>query len=1103
MKTARNLTSFPRAGARERGKGIILALCLAHVSLTNSYAYESLQGPTELLHWDKQKAYDGYTLFATRGASYLIDMEGQVVHTWKIGTTPQFLDSGNLLDASKDDPSGFGGFRELDWDGNAVWEYSESREGYAPHHDWVRIFNKKLNAYTTLYIANKSIPHTQAIAAGADPNRGSYDGAQMDAIVEIDMEGNVVWEWWFLDHVIQDDDPNWPNYAGEGKTVVDYPGRIDINMPGHPLKRDWLHCNSLDYNAELGHIVTNSVQGEFYVIDHDGTFVAGDPERSIELAAGPAGDFLYRFGDPARYGQGDPPRILENWNSATSGHKQIGGAHDVHWIRLGLPGTGHFLIFNNGQYLFDRTSQSSILEINGFLDSQGRDAGRYVNPPDAGYNQVEYHHDTHKPRREISKQVVWSYQSKSPQGFFSHIGSGAQRQPNGNTLICAMTEGHLFEVTPEGECVWEYINPVTPDGPVKVLIDSLPMTNGVFRAYRYSADHPALKGRDLTPRGTITDRWAQGLDRDLLPQRRPGGDRPRGQDGQGGQRGQGQDRRGGGRNGQTETERRPNQDGDSGRRRLRAGQGRDDSRRAGQSGPRPQNRRPPDGPQATRPSDRPPGAVAADSAQLTTIADRLQFTEGPVSDAEGNVFFADVRAGRIYRWSIDGRLSVVREDTGGANGLAFDRDGNLLACEGDRGRITATGPQGKVTVLAEQYNKTRFNRPNDLWVDPKGGVYFSDPAYGGAEVVQDGEHVYYILPDRSRVIRVIDDMVRPNGLVGTPDGKTLYVTDHGAKATYRYHVNEDGTLSGKTLFVAVGGDGMTLGREGNVYLAENGIRVFNPAGREVATIDVPHEPTNVCFGGKDGHTLFITARIAVYSLRPNLTALAADTARASAQPPDEQNNERPLGASQGPGRSRNPLIQALDADGDGVISSVEMENAAAALWRLDKNGDGRVSREELRPQEDGRDDRRGPRDDRDSGWRGGRNQGSIGQRDTPERGPVRDDRSGAPRQPWPIAHAKELDTNGDGIVSREEMRVEATQTFGGYDRNQDGKLTSDEYSGPGGVRSAMGGFVKQHAQELDANADGTITQDELLDVALRMFDKADTNRDGQLDESER
>ncbi|MBL8173189.1 MAG: aryl-sulfate sulfotransferase [Bryobacterales bacterium] len=466
------------------------------------FAAERLQGPTELLFWDKAKAHNGYTLFAAAGTTYLIDMQGKVVHTWRIGTNPRLLDNGRLLDASRDDPSGFQGFQELDWDGNVVWEYVEKRAGYAPHHDWVRIFNRKLNAPTTLYIANRWISREQGFAAGA---RRVEDGAQMDAVVEVDMQGNVVWEWWFLDHVVHDLDPAKPNYTGAGRKISDYPGRLNINLPGRPLRRDWLHCNSLDYNAELDQIVINSVQGELYVIDHGGTFVAGDPEASIAKAKGPAGDFLYRFGDPARHQQGDPPRVLENWDTATSGHKQMGGSHHAHWIATGLPGAGHLMVFNNGQYLFERTPQSSILEINPFLDASGRDMGRYVNPPDVGYREERYHRDTHKAPRLISRQIVWSYRSKSNMGFFSHIGSGAQRLPNGNTLICSDTEGHLFEVTADGELVWEYINPVTREGALKTIPDALPMTNSVFRALRYTADHPALKGRELGPQMAITD----------------------------------------------------------------------------------------------------------------------------------------------------------------------------------------------------------------------------------------------------------------------------------------------------------------------------------------------------------------------------------------------------------------------------------------------------------------------------------------------------------------------------------------------------------------------------------------------------------------------
>ncbi len=502
------------------------ALVMLVLLATSAYAYERLQGPTELLFCDKERAFNGYTLFGVGSRTYLLDMDGRVVHAWPIGTNPHLLENGDILDASKDDPSGFQGFKEVDWDGKTVWEYTEKRQGYAPHHDWARIFNKKLKAPTTLYIANKSITQDQAIAAGADPQKGPYRDGEMDAIVEVDMQGNVVWEWCFFDHVVQDVAPAKPNYVGQGKTVADYPGRINLNMPGKPLKRDWLHCNSLDYSAESGHLVINSVQGELYVIDHDGTFVAGDPKASIAKAASAAGDFLYRFGDPARYAQGDPPRVLENWDSATSGHKQMGGSHDVQWIRPGLPGAGHIMVFNNGQYLFQRTPQSSVLEINPFLDANGRDAGKYVNPPDAGYRRETYDKDTHNEPRQISKQVVWSFRSVNSHGFFSHIGSSAQRLPNGNTFICSDTEGHFFEVTADGKLVWEYINPVTRDGAVKTLGDALPMANSAFRAYRYAADNPAFEGRELTPQGTITERAAQGLD--PQPRRRPEGDRPQG-----------------------------------------------------------------------------------------------------------------------------------------------------------------------------------------------------------------------------------------------------------------------------------------------------------------------------------------------------------------------------------------------------------------------------------------------------------------------------------------------------------------------------------------------------------------------------------------------
>ena len=289
---------------------------------------------------------------------------------------------------------------------------------------------------------------------------------------------------------------------------------------------------------------------------------------------------------------------------------------------------------------------------------------------------------------------------------------------------------------------------------------------------------------------------------------------------------------------------------------------------------------------ANEANPRNPKGVVAPGAKLVELAHGFQFTEGPAADPEGNVFFSDVAASRTYKWSADGQLSTFRENTGHANGLAFDKDGNLLACEGESGRLVSVDPRGKVTILADQYNGKRFNQPNDLWIDPKGGVYFSDPIYGRAQRAQDGECVYYLSPDRKKVIRVIDDMVRPNGLVGTPDGRLLYATDWGDKKTYKYDVAAAGTLSNRKLFAPVGADGMKIDNEGNVYMAERGVLVYDPAGNRIEEINVPKQPTNLCFGGKDGQTLFITARTSIYSIRMRLRGVSPF------RPGDQQNGTK-------------------------------------------------------------------------------------------------------------------------------------------------------------------------------------------------------------------
>lgn len=261
-------------------------------------------------------------------------------------------------------------------------------------------------------------------------------------------------------------------------------------------------------------------------------------------------------------------------------------------------------------------------------------------------------------------------------------------------------------------------------------------------------------------------------------------------------------------------------------------------------------------------------------SEVEELSGVFNFTEGPAVDTEGNVYFTDIPQHLILNWTVENQLDTFRINSGRANGLYFDKDENLLVCEGEKGQITSISPASDYKAIATQYAGKRFNQPNDLWPDPKGGVYFTDPKYGGEEgpLPQDGMHVYYITPDHSSVIRVCDDLEKPNGVLGTPDGNTLYVTDSQGGKTYKYAIQEDGSLTDKTLFVAVGCDGITLDKAGNVYLTTNGkqaVDIFSPAGELLESIGVPQQPSNLCFGGKDRNQLFITARTSIYRVEMN------------------------------------------------------------------------------------------------------------------------------------------------------------------------------------------------------------------------------------------
>ena len=514
---------------------IVVAIALS-VALSTLSAYQSHYGPSGVTYYDKAKSYGGYVLFTPlrpgpapdfkHNATYLMDMEGRIVHSWplpkygyRIGNHAVLLENGHLLRRIVTDGLEYewdpkwpgtdprkttgdtGRLQELDWDGKIIHDIVDKRSNYFHHHDFIKIFNKKLNAYTFLSVASKGITHEEAIARGADPKKRKDYTSQPDGVVEFDLHGNVIWEWNIADHLVQDVDPTKKNFG----VVKEQQGKLDVNF-GRGRGGDWIHINAMDYNDALGHIaIDNSTDSEVYIIDHDGTFVPNDPAASIALAAGPKGDFIYRWGNPSVSDSGEGMSYSED-RGPSDGDQQLFFMHDVQWIRPTaytggppLPGAGHLLIFDNGtRHIATGFAYSTLQEINPYDGPMEK--GVYVRQEKAGYRNVR----VYQGNRRTSNQVVWLYASKDPASFWSRHISGLSRLPNGNTHATAATFGQIFEVTPGGEVVWEYKIPTTTEkGPVKLLADG--DVAQAFLSYRYSADHPALKGRKLVPGGKLTD----------------------------------------------------------------------------------------------------------------------------------------------------------------------------------------------------------------------------------------------------------------------------------------------------------------------------------------------------------------------------------------------------------------------------------------------------------------------------------------------------------------------------------------------------------------------------------------------------------------------
>lgn len=460
-------------------------------------------GQTAGLFLNTPKTFEGYTLFAPKHntVTFLIDNQGRVVHQWKSAYEPgqsvYLKPNGNLVHCCFTKSRGFtsggegGRVEEFDWDGNLVWEFEYSSDQHLSHHDVALLPNGNL-----LMLAVEKKSAEECVAAGFKPGMLRDRELFPDTVIEVQpicpKGGKIVWAWRVWDHLVQDSDSTKANY-GE---VAAHPELIDVACDGRASPAFWNHMNSIAYNAALDQIML-SVRGcnEIWLLDHSAT--ASEAVGHAGGRHGRGGDLIYRWGNPAAYQRG------------TTRDKQLIQQHDAEWIPEGSPGAGHVLIFNNG---YER-GWSSIEEIVPPLSADGC----YLLEPGKAYGPA-------KP--------VWHYEAKNRTNFFSSEISGAQRLPNGNTLICAGVVGHLFEVTPVGETVWQYVNPMVRGGvlaqgemPGKDMRGHL--WNAVFKVHRYAPEFLGLAGRDLTPKGVIELPAAQkgktGLDQWVEP---PRNDRP-------------------------------------------------------------------------------------------------------------------------------------------------------------------------------------------------------------------------------------------------------------------------------------------------------------------------------------------------------------------------------------------------------------------------------------------------------------------------------------------------------------------------------------------------------------------------------------------------
>lgn len=432
---------------------------------TSAYAQEQTVG---LFVYDSA-SYNGYTLFAPTGSTttYLMDNYGRVVHTWESDYAPgesvYLLENGNIVRAVK--IPGGAGVEETAWDGAVVWFFDYAGSDHRQHHDIEPLPNGNV-----LILAREFKTYDEAIAAGRDPSLLVADELWPEYIVEVEPTGptggNIVWEWHLWDHLIQDYDSTKNNYGN----VMGHPELLDINFIKH-RQSDWIHANAVEYNPDLDQIILSSrALSEIWIIDHSTTTEEAAGHSGGNHGKG--GDFLYRWGNPQSYRAG------------TIGDQKYYAQHSPQWIKPDLPGEGNILVFNNG----DGRPEGQYSTIDEFIPPVDENGMYSQTAPGVPYGPASQ---------------LWTYIADPPESFYSGSISGAQRMPNGNTLVCSGRTGRFFEVTPAGDIVWEYINPVTDAGIMEQGEQVPAASNSVFRITRFAADYAGFEGHDLTPEGQI------------------------------------------------------------------------------------------------------------------------------------------------------------------------------------------------------------------------------------------------------------------------------------------------------------------------------------------------------------------------------------------------------------------------------------------------------------------------------------------------------------------------------------------------------------------------------------------------------------------------